>query len=271
MRHIKPYREQSDLCNESIRSFLKPKSEDDVKKALGSMKNSEEKLRHIKRYKLDNLFTKEEIRNLLLNGNHMIEDLIRFLTYDPFYDALTEDDINTIRTDFKYMVYDIEEPGEQLYFIEEYDQLGFFDSKEIKEIESNIKEDSYGDHVHESIRQHLKPKSEEDIEDAIKHLTPTQKIYRGCEINYLDLVKRGIEEGGNPTKDHGVDDYPIWLAVIDGHIDIVKFLLDDDRVLSKAVKDGDIDHFIEVVNNEYNDPKWIEYISKRIDKLKDKK
>ena len=117
----------------------------------------------------------------------------------------------------------------------------------------------------ESIRKYLKPKSEEDIKNALKKLTPNEKILRGCENNYMWLVKMGIDEGGDPSFD---GNNCIWLTLMDGdYINIIKLLLDDDRVLTKAVKSGDIDHFIEVVNNELKDPRWVEYISKRIDKL----
>ena len=125
------------------------------------------------------------------------------------------------------------------------------------------------------------------------------KILKGCEYGIFKLVKQGIEEGGDPTisnnspitlaadfnhvdivkyllsipkvdPTHG-HNMAIWNAVQEENYKIVKILLDDNRVLRKAVKDGDIDHFIEIVNKELKDPKWIESISKRIDKLKKKK
>ena len=43
MKHLKTYREQSDLCNESILNFLKPKSKDRI---LDAIKKAEEELKN---------------------------------------------------------------------------------------------------------------------------------------------------------------------------------------------------------------------------------
>lgn len=150
----------------------------------------------------------------------------------------------------------------------------------------------------ESIKQFLKPKSEEDIENSIKNLTPDEKIIQGCKYNIIWLIKQGLDEGGDPTyrtyesfeyaivfdnyesiefllnnisSDINIgtnENYLIWVAVHNESIDIIKLLLNDKNVLKKSIKDGDIDHFIELVYNKFKDEEWLNNISKRIDKLK---
>ena len=116
----------------------------------------------------------------------------------------------------------------------------------------------------ESIKDFLKPKSEEEIENVLKNLTPNQKILRGCEENYLWLVKRGIEEGGNPSFAQNIC---IWNAVIDQNAELIKLLLSDDRVLIDAIKSRDIDHFYEVAYALIKDREWLTHISDKIDEL----
>lgn len=38
MKYLKPYREQSDLCNESVKDYLKPKSNEEILKSVEGMK-----------------------------------------------------------------------------------------------------------------------------------------------------------------------------------------------------------------------------------------
>ena len=60
MKHLKTYREQSNLCNESIKHLLKPKSEDDIKNSIMNS-NSSNRLDRIFRFKLNHLFSDDEI------------------------------------------------------------------------------------------------------------------------------------------------------------------------------------------------------------------
>jgi len=49
----------------------------------------------------------------------------------------------------------------------------------------------------ESIRDLMKPKSEEDIKKSLEDLNPTNKIKKGCEHNLKWLILQGIEECGD--------------------------------------------------------------------------
>jgi len=74
----------------------------------------------------------------------------------------------------------------------------------------------------ESIKNVLKPKSKDDLENYSNNLDPNMKILKGCEYGVLWLVKQGIDEGGDPTINHNS---PIILAIDNEHIDIIKYLL----------------------------------------------
>lgn len=132
--------------NESIKNILKPKSPEYIKSIVDNM-NNYDKLRYIKKYKLNNIFSDEEIKDLLLNNNYAVEELIDLLCHEPFYNLLTDEEINDIKNDFRDIVLDIDNPGEQLSIIEDYDKLGFFTQKErneiLKRFEKNL--DNYWD------------------------------------------------------------------------------------------------------------------------------
>jgi hypothetical protein len=99
MKHLKSYSEQSELCNESIRQFLKPKSDEEINKelykkpiyeilldslrnnyfegvrySLYKMRISKEQVKTLKSY-LFNPLADIEIINLLLNHNDIVEKL----------------------------------------------------------------------------------------------------------------------------------------------------------------------------------------------------
>lgn len=74
----------------------------------------------------------------------------------------------------------------------------------------------------ESIRDFLKPKSEEEIVNSTENLTPYQKFYKGCLFGYLPLVKQGVESGIDPSIEGNIG---IKLSSEKGYIDVVKYLL----------------------------------------------
>lgn len=78
----------------------------------------------------------------------------------------------------------------------------------------------------ESIKNYLKPKSEEEINTALNNLSPSQKILKGSEHNLLWLVKQGFEEGGDPSIENS---FALPHAVSNNNIEIVKLLLNDER------------------------------------------
>lgn len=100
---------------------------------------------------------------------------------------------------------------------------------------------TYQNH-NESIRDFLKPKTKEEIEDGLKDLSVRKKLYLGCEYGRLDLVKHAVEQGFVGVVGYepvfGIDpsinnNYAIELASNNGHYDIVNYLLKDKRVLQQ--------------------------------------
>jgi len=79
----------------------------------------------------------------------------------------------------------------------------------------------------ESIRHLLKPKNDEEINKKLDNLNPQQKLEKGCEYDQLWLVKMALKEGADPSDNYN---YPITISVVNDSIDVVKFLLKDNRV-----------------------------------------
>jgi len=76
----------------------------------------------------------------------------------------------------------------------------------------------------ESLKDLMKPKSEEDILKFTKNLKPFDKLLLGCSKGILLLVKQAIEEGQDINRSGS---YPLELAVNYNHIDIIKYLIDN--------------------------------------------
>jgi hypothetical protein len=87
--------------------------------------------------------------------------------------------------------------------------------------------------------KHLKPRSEEEIENYFRSLSPPAKLIEGSTDNNLKLIKRAVKEGADI---HWHNDFTLQNAAWYGHYNIVKFLLnagadvhaDDDRALKWA-------------------------------------
>lgn len=103
------------------------------------------------------------------------------------------------------------------------------------------------ENITESIKDYLKPKSEEDILSSLKDVSPNRKIILGCRKNLLWLIKKGLEEGADPS----IDDNKLFIwACENRHVDMVKNLLKDKRInpgdrrnepISTASKNGNIE------------------------------
>ena len=135
----------------------------------------------------------------------------------------------------------------------------------------------------ESIKDFLKPKSEEDILKSTEGLTPQEKLLKGCQYNLLWLVKQSLEEGADLDK-HDIcyvvfnkkpseiaasfgnidiikyllknnliePDYNLIISASrGGHIDIVKYLFDDGRIKDKLTPSY-LKYFTKVINGEIN-------------------
>lgn len=81
--------------------------------------------------------------------------------------------------------------------------------------------------LNESVRDHLKPKSKEEIDELSKKYTWNQKFENGCMYGFLPWVKDAVEHGIHPGN---MNNNGIMTAANYGHWDIVEYLLNDDRV-----------------------------------------
>ena len=74
----------------------------------------------------------------------------------------------------------------------------------------------------ESVRDLMKPKSEEEIVKALGKMTPEEKLEKGSRHNILSLVKQGIKEGANIEWGNHLS-----YALIHGNLEMVKLLVDN--------------------------------------------
>ena len=79
----------------------------------------------------------------------------------------------------------------------------------------------------ESIKGFLKPKDDNDLRNKVKSFSPNEKLLKGAEYNLLWLVEEAIEEGADPSFDN---QSAFNIACDYGNIEIVKYLLKDERV-----------------------------------------
>lgn len=116
---------------------------------------------------------------------------------------------------------------------------------------------NYNTFINEGIKQFLKPKSKEDIlksiesmdsydkfynifkynlvdffdekdiDDMIEDLAPSIELDLACEFNLVWLAERSLSEGYDPSN---LSNAAIHYATICNSIDIIKFLLKDERV-----------------------------------------
>jgi len=112
----------------------------------------------------------------------------------------------------------------------------------------------------ESIKDFLKPKSEEQIKNSLLDLTPLEKLYKGCVNNILWLVKQSLDEGADPSENYN---FFIRYSIQFGYLDIVKELLKDKRVdpsdynnyaIRHSSENGYLDIVKELLKDERVDP-----------------
>lgn len=242
--------------NENIMQYLKPKSEDEILKSIKTSSPNDRLYNGVK-YNLIDMVKQAlkdgadpsfdsnksleiathggnlEIVKLLLNDKRVdpkgfnnrpldyaclkghidiVKELLKYKNVDP-----SEHNCNSIDLAYRYKQKDIVELLMKDYRI--YSKMGMM----------NIRWREYAQYVNdptnESIRQYLKPKSEEDIIKLCQNLSKDEKLIKGCELGILSIVKQGLEEGANPK-----DGICFSMACKYGHIDIVKLLLKDKRI-----------------------------------------
>ncbi len=81
--------------------------------------------------------------------------------------------------------------------------------------------------LNESIRDLMKPKSEEEILKSLDNLSLVELLKKSCQSGYVSGVKLALERGVDPSIN---DNFAIEYASKNGHLEIVKLLLQDERV-----------------------------------------
>jgi len=76
----------------------------------------------------------------------------------------------------------------------------------------------------ESLRDKMVGKSDNDILKNSEKLSPSKKLLSGCIHGVLQLVKQSIKEGADI---HSNNEMPLRLSIENGHIIIVKYLIDN--------------------------------------------
>jgi len=83
----------------------------------------------------------------------------------------------------------------------------------------------------------MKGPSEEDIWNTLKDFSPNVILVESCKIGFLEGVKDAIENDADVNQGNG---YPLYLATENGHIDIVKFLLENGAKVSEDKEEIEI-------------------------------
>ena len=85
--------------------------------------------------------------------------------------------------------------------------------------------------ANESVRDMMTPKSEEDIRAKLDKLEPNIKLLLCTEYGYLSGVKDAIKKGADINFNYR---HVLTVALQHGHLDIIKFFLDDIEKLDKS-------------------------------------
>ena len=105
--------------------------------------------------------------------------------------------------------------------IEKNKYLGKFYSEEVK-----VR--MHDEFINESVRDMMKPKSDEDIIKSLSHLTPNEKLLKGAGEGIFSLVKNAIEDGADVDtglQNSGHKWTALFYASLNNYEDIVRYLL----------------------------------------------
>ena len=235
MKYLRTY-------NESVRDMMKPKSQEDQKKALDKMIDPNEKLMFGVQENLP-WAVKEAIEKgadvnleLKIFGNTM-SDLFYSLLQYACYKGSTE------------IVKLLVKAGAD---IELDDELALrtaiaHDHKEIIRLLNNP------EMANESVRDAMIPKSKEDVMKSIKNMVPNEKLILGCQKDIPWVVQLAFDEGAdiealgeknlseacrknqtelakvlikNGADIHQKNDYCIMIAIINGNVELTKLLFE---------------------------------------------
>jgi len=224
MKHLKTYREQSNLCNESIKHLLKPKSEDDIKNSIMNS-NSSDRLDRIFRFKLNHLFSDDEIL-----------EICKDLTPDEKLYKGTRHNIPIL---IKQSILDGVNTGKNNQMLIKFAaENGYTDI-----IEMLLKDDRVNPIVHNNLP--IAYAAENGHLDAVKVLMNDKRvdpsdhnndaIKYALRNNHLTVVKELLKDKRVDPSYHNND--AIKYALRNNHLTVVKELLKDKRVVDKLEPD----------------------------------
>jgi len=202
MKYLKTYREQSNLCNESIRHLLKPKNEEQINKSIENFLKLPEldKVTYFLEYNLFELLGKEKAKELInsINPEGRLE-VIGELELDD--DVFSDEEIKEIVKMGDYL--------DQISWIYTFDLERLFDKEYIKKLiyNNNINVDQILDTVLLRFKDELewtfnnndikKIISKEDNEEQLRLINKyeLEDIYNENEIkDIIDDMKDGYSK-----------------------------------------------------------------------------
>ncbi len=230
--------------NESLKDLMKPKSEEEIEYGL-------KKLEPLERYftifdaQMDSvqnedelLYSWEEIDEMIpgfievLKHSHSVYDKIEILhryynifIYNPKYKSVL------IRQELKRELNKLP-ASYQTQLVHDFDYLGgLYTDKEWNDLKIKTKQE-----VNESLKDLMKPKSEEEITDIISQWNPNKRLVYGATEGILSIVKKAISDGAdiNFGKDIGKNPWtPLFYASLNNHEDVAKYLLEQGAIVDK--------------------------------------
>jgi ankyrin repeat protein len=238
---------------ESLSDYLKPKSEEEIRKSLGNLTRVEKLFKGAKHGILwliqealdegaDPSMGKNYAIRLAAQYGHL--EIVKLLLKDKRVNPAAEYNF-AIRWASKHNHIEIvklllkdkrvnpaAENNRALFWAAENQnkdmvKLLLQDKRVLSEdLPSNLKYNKELAYLLEGFSDYLKPKSEEEIKNIIMGMTPNQKLIHACDEGLLWLAKEALDEGADPATNNNS---PINWASRYGYIDIIKLLLQDER------------------------------------------
>jgi hypothetical protein len=229
--------------NESVRDMLKPKSEEDIKKSMGKKKY------HIYKSLRD---AKESVKPPFETTELIFKEIsgklasyfginLRFLPFSVSYDGelwtvsyaynrnMVNNNYNTWNETWDGIVeFTDQSLTEEISTIEKEIKRHQKNVDELKELLSEIALNNKS--MNESVRDAMKPKSDEDIKKSLQGLDPRQKMEKAIKHNMTWLAQEAIDDGIDFEQKTGGGRNLLGSSVTDamrsGSVEILKLLMD---------------------------------------------
>ena len=98
---------------------------------------------------------------------------------------------------------------------------------------------TYNKFINESLKDLMKPKSEEEINNIISNWNPNKRLVWASSNGYLDIVKKSLKDGADIN---WVNEYPskynwtpLFYASLNGYYEIVEYLLKHGAIVNNEI------------------------------------